>query len=797
MVRLDRGAGSATTVILRARIAIRGAVQGVGFRPFVYRLASELGLAGWVLNSAQGVFIEVEGEKPALDTFLLRLERERPPRASVQSLECSLLDPASYRGFEIRESAAGGDTTTLVLPDIATCQDCLREIFDPKDRRYRYPFTNCTNCGPRFTIIEALPYDRANTSMKAFAMCPACWREYTDPLDRRFHAQPNACPVCGPSLQLCGAHGQAVSHENEALAGAGAAIRAGQIVAIKGIGGFLLVADATRETVIERLRARKRREEKPFAVMYPSLAAVEAECHVSALEARLLASAESPIVLLRRREPSGGSVAPSVAPRNPFLGVMLPYAPLHHVLMHDLGRPVVATSGNISDEPICTDERDAVDRLQGIADLFLVHNRPIVRHVDDSIVRVILGRELVMRRARGYAPLPIPLKTASPPMLAVGGHLKNTIALAVDRHVFVSQHIGDLETAEATDAFRRVIRSFHDLYRAAPERVVADLHPDYLSTKHARSLGLPVTQVQHHYAHVAACMAENELDGVVLGVSWDGTGYGLDGTIWGGEFLLTDASSFRRVATFRRFRLPGGERAIKEPRRTALGVVYEMWGDQIASHRDLAPVAAFSEAELPLLLQMLARALNAPITTSAGRLFDAVASLIDLRQRISFEGQAAMELEFAIDESEPPERHYAFGFDQQAVSAPDGTVAGSLLVVDWQPIVEGVLQDLARGTPAGVISARFHHTLAEVIVAIARRVAEPCVVLTGGCFQNRYLTEQAVGRLDRAGFRPYWHQRIPPNDGGLAVGQIVAALRAGAHQEVGGRRPATTPFTGD
>ena len=775
---MDRGAGSATTVILRARIAIRGAVQGVGFRPFVYRLATDLGLAGWVLNSPHGVFIEVEGEKPTLDAFLLRLERERPPRASVHSLECSFLDPVSYQGFEIRESAAGGEATTLVLPDIATCEDCLREIFDPKNRRYRYPFTNCTNCGPRFSIIEGLPYDRANTSMKAFAMCPQCGREYSDPFDRRFHAQPNACPACGPSLQLWGAHGRVLAHEDEALTGAVAGISAGQIAAIKGIGGFLLVADAARDDAIERLRARKRREEQPFALMYPSLAAVEADCEVSPLEARLLTSPESPIVLLRRRDVSSASIAPSVAPRNPFLGVMLPYAPLHHLLMHDLGRPVVATSGNVSDEPICIDEREALDRLQGIADLFLVHNRPIVRHVDDSIVRVMLGRELVLRRARGYAPLPIPLKTPSPPMLAVGGHLKNTIALAVDRHVFVSQHIGDLETAEATDAFRRVIRSFHDLYRATPERIAADLHPDYLSTRHAKSLGTPVTQVQHHYAHVAACMAENELNGSVLGVSWDGTGYGLDGTMWGGEFLLTDATSFQRVATFRRFRLPGGERAIKEPRRTALGVLYEMWGHQIATRADLAPVAAFNTAELPLLLQMLAQKVNTPVTTSAGRLFDAVASLIGLRQRISFEGQAAMELEFAIDESEPPEGLYPFGVDQRPAPAAEGPPAHSLLVVDWQPIVEGILQDVARGTPAGVISARWHHTLAEVVVAIARRIGEPHVALTGGCFQNRYLTEQTVGRLERAGFQPYWHQRIPPNDGGIAVGQIVAVLRS-------------------
>ncbi len=772
---MDRRPESSPAVTQRARLIIRGAVQGVGFRPFVYRLATGLGLTGWVINSPQGVHIEIEGVPGTIEAFLLRVERERPPRASIHSVECAWLDPAGYSGFEIRHSSAAGAATTLVLPDIATCVDCLREIFDPRDRRYRYPFTNCTNCGPRFSIIEALPYDRPATSMKGFTMCPACAREYADPLDRRFHAQPNACPACGPSLQLWDAGGRVLAPREQALAGAVAALREGRIVALKGIGGFLLLVDASKQAAVERLRERKRREEKPLALLYPSVAIAQLDCEVSPLEARLLVSPESPIVLLHRRAGARGAVADAVAPRNPYLGVMLPYSPLHHLLMHDFERPVVATSGNVSDEPICTDEAEALDRLRGIADVFLVHDRPIVRHVDDSIARVLLGREQVLRRARGYAPLPLPLPRSSPTTLAVGGHLKNTIALAVDRHVFVSQHIGDLETAAATAAFEQVIRSFRDLYATGPARVAADLHPDYLSTKHAKALALPLVQVQHHYAHVAACMAENELDGRVLGVAWDGTGYGTDGTIWGGEFLLTDSSSFERVATLRSFRLPGGERAIKEPRRTALGVLFEMWGARAAQRTDLAPLRAFTDADRRIIFQMLDKGLNAPVTTSAGRLFDAVASLLDVRQQISFEGQAAMELEFAIDEREAPERTYACRVENRP--AADGR-APCLMVVDWQPIVEGLLADLDDGTPASVLAARFHHALADLIVDVARRVGEPRVALTGGCFQNRYLTEQTVVRLRRAGFKPYWHQRLPPNDGGIAVGQIVAALRA-------------------
>jgi len=838
----------------RLKLTVRGAVQGVGFRPFIFRLATELGLAGWVNNSPQGVFIEVEGPRAELEKFLLRLEAEKPGRSFIQSLEASWLDPAGYTAFEIRPSETGGNKTTLVLPDIATCPDCVREIFDPKNRRHRHPFTNCTNCGPRFSIIESLPYDRANTSMKAFTMCPLCQAEYDDPRDRRFHAQPNACPACGPRLELwpgnrvCENAESPRSHERgyDALLAAVQAIREGKIVAVKGLGGFHLMADARNDRTVQLLRERKHREGKPFALMFPSLAGISAECEVSPLEERLLRSPEAPIVLLKRlvrphpgplpqerenhppipRESTTGDnstdvehiethqcfslsprergrvkasielnhslVAPSVAPNNPYLGAMLPYTPLHHLLMAELGFPVVATSGNLSDEPICTDEREALKRLGGIADAFLVHNRPIVRHVDDSIVRVMLDRELVLRRARGYAPLPITLNAQrstlnAQPILAVGAHLKNAIALSVGNQVFISQHIGDLETEQAHSAFRRVIADFEKLYEAVPQIIAADLHPDYLSTKfalerrapprrelektndqHAESeTGAPIVmQVQHHIAHVLSCMAENEIAPPALGVSWDGTGYGLDGTVWGGEFFLVTDESVERIAHLRPFRLPGGDKAVKEPRRTALGLLHEISGDKVFAQKKLATVAAFSTVELATLKAMLARQLNSLLTSSIGRLFDAVASLINLRQQIRFEGQAAMELEFALDGVETEERY----------ELPLVTRHSSL-VLDWSPMVEAILADVKNGIPVAIISAKFHNALTESIVAVAKRAGQNRVVLSGGCFQNRYLGERAVRRLQAEGFRPYWHQRVPPNDGGIALGQVVAAQR--------------------
>lgn len=760
----------------RAHIVIRGAVQGVGFRPFVYRLAIEMKLKGWVLNSGEGVFIEVQGERDSVESFLLRLETERPPHSFVQSLEFTYLDPVEFGGFEIRASSGDGARNTLVLPDIATCPDCLADILDPRNRRFGYPFTNCTNCGPRFTIIESLPYDRGKTSMKIFEMCRECRREYEDPMNRRFHAQPNACGACGPRLQLRDASGTTTALDHAALLAAAAGVRAGRILALKGLGGFHLIVDACNEEAVSRLRRRKRREEKPLALMASSLEEIKEHCRVSRLEERLLLSPESPIVLLHRTNPTGRrdrTIAASVAPGNPYLGVMLPYTPLHHLLMRELASPIVATSGNISDEPICIDEHEALNRLGGIADLFLVHNRPIVRHADDSVVRLQLDRELVLRRARGYAPLPLKLHDPAPPMLAVGGHLKNTVALAVRDNVFISQHIGDLETREASEAFHRVITSLESLYECRPEIIVADMHPDYLSTKFAYSLGPPVIQVQHHYAHIAACMAENELKDPVLGVAWDGTGFGLDGTVWGGEFLVMEDSSFRRAATFRGFRLPGGTAAIREPRRTALGLLYEMLGDELFERHDLVPLQSFREAEAAVLQKMLAQAINSPRTSSAGRLFDAVASIAGLHQQVRFEGQAAMALEFALAQEES---HGSYPFEvRDGQSGPEGT---ALLIADWEPAIRALLDDLRAGVPVSVLSARFHETLVEVIIDVARRVAIPRVALSGGCFQNMFLTERTVKRLEFEGFQPYWHQRIPPNDGGIAAGQIFAALRS-------------------
>ena len=748
-------------------------MQGVGFRPFVFRLAEELKLAGWVNNSPQGVFIEVEGARTELEKFLLRLDSEKPPRSFIQSLESSWLDAIGHENFEIRPSETGGHKTALVLPDIATCPDCLREIFDPKNRRFHYPFTNCTNCGPRFSIIESLPYDRANTSMKQFPMCPQCRAEYDDPRDRRFHAQPNACPICGPRLELWSATGESVFGANEALLAAANAIRRGKIVAVKGIGGFHFMADARNEKAVRLLRERKHREEKPFALLFPTLESVKAVCEVSPLEERLLRSPEAPVVLLRKLRTPNSELRTPIAPGNPNLGVMLPSNPIHHLLMAELDFPVVATSGNLSDEPICTDEREALERLGGIADSFLVHNRPVVRHMDDSIVRVMLDREMILRRARGYAPLPIllghQLSTFNlQPILAVGAHLKNSVALAVGENVFISQHIGDLETEPANNAFRWVIGDFEKLYEAKPEIVAADLHPDYLSTKFATEFkNVRHIGVQHHVAHVLSCMAENEIAPPALGVSWDGTGYGLDGTIWGGEFFLVTKNTCERVAHLRPFRLPGGDKAVKEPRRAAIGLLYEDFGDAAFEMKSLHPFQEMSSIALSALKGMLQRKINAPLTSSAGRLFDAVASLTGLRQTMCFEGQAAMELEFALDGNETKE-FYSLPLVTRHLS----------LVLDWQPMIEAIEADVKNGVSAGKISAKFHNALAEAVVSVSKSFGLNRVALSGGCFQNRYLTESIVRRLRAENFQPYWHQRVPTNDAGIALGQVVAALRS-------------------
>ena len=763
--------------VQRVRVVIRGAVQGVGFRPFVYRLAEELGLQGWVNNSPHGVFVEAEGSRELLDSFLAKLRDEKPAISFIQSFESTFLEPAGYGSFEIRKSS-GGAKTALIMPDLTTCPDCRREIFDPGDRRYRYPFTNCTNCGPRFSIIEALPYDRPNTTMKRFVMCEACREEYENPADRRFHAQPNACPECGPHLELRDASGKLLAEGDEALLVTAGAVRDGRIVAVKGLGGFHLVVDARDDAAVRRLRERKGREEKPFAMMLPDLDGVLAICAVSEAERRLITDPASPIVLLERAG-NERKIAESVAPANPTFGVMLPYTPLHHLLMAELGFAVVATSGNLTDEPICTDEREALTRLGEIADLFLVHDRPIARHVDDSIGRVIAGRELIMRRARGYAPLPVRLRRELPPVLAVGGHLKNTVALSVGADVFLSQHIGDLETPQAESAFREVIDQFRGLYESEPLAIAHDLHPDYHSTGYARKQGINLVAVQHHYAHVLACMAENEIEGPVLGVSWDGTGYGPDGTVWGGEFLLIgEHGGYERVASFRTFPLPGGEKAVREPRRAALGLLYEMFGEAAAKLSDLPPLAAFRRRELPLLFSMLEKGINAPRTSSVGRLFDAAASLAGLRQVMSYEGQAAMEFEYTLHGVDTDDAY------QLVLNAGgDGPRR-----IDWEPMFRAIIDDLHRGTGPGVVSARVHNSFVEAIIEVARGVGVEHIALTGGCFQNRYLTERSVARLGEERFKPLWHQRIPPNDAGIALGQVVAAahLLHGDEKDVSG-----------
>ena len=814
---------------------IRGAVQGVGFRPFVYRLAAELGLAGWVLNDTAGVFIEVEGDEPALAEFLRRLPAEPPPRALIQSLDAAWLAPAGYAHFEIRHSDGQGSKTVLVLPDIATCADCLREVFDPADRRHGYPFTNCTNCGPRFSIIQALPYDRPNTTMRRFALCPACQAEYDSPLDRRFHAQPNACPVCGPRLSVIGkrltVNGEQWEAETDyrlpiigCLQTAADALRAGQIVAVKGLGGFHLMVDAGNADATARLRRRKQRYEKPLALMVRDLAAARRLVEIDEQAAALLASAEAPIVLLPRR--ADAPVAANVAPGNPMLGVMLAYTPLHHLLLDEVAQPLarsetgqsaggarsetghsiealVATSGNLSDEPICIDNDEAVQRLGHVADLFLVHDRPIERHVDDSVAWIVEGQPRLLRRARGYAPLPVLLAQPAPTILAVGAHLKNTVALSVGRQVFVSQHIGDLETAEALAAFERVIADFLRLYEAEPVAIAHDMHPDYLSTRWAREndeVGTmndesggdaehagntdhhssfiihhsSLISVQHHHAHLAACLAENGAAGPALGVTWDGTGYGLDGTIWGGEFLLGDATGFTRVAHLRPFRLPGGDAAARGPRRVALALLWELYGEASLEMDDLAPIRALPASERQVLGQMLRRGLSAPVTTSAGRLFDGVAALLGLHQQVSFEGQAAMALEYAAD----PAVSGAYPITLTPTNSPADSsfiVHPSSFLLDWQPLLEALVHDLRAGVTSGMMAARFHNALVDGIVQVAQAAGQPQVALTGGCFQNRLLLTRAASRLRQAGFDVLLHRHVPPNDGGISLGQVAVA----------------------
>jgi hydrogenase maturation protein HypF len=752
-----------TTPAVTRLYRISGTVQGVGFRPFVYRLAVEMNITGWVRNDTEGVAIEATAPPDVLEQFRRRLEQETPPVAQIINIVTfDNPTPLAPTGFTILSSDSSGSKTVRILPDLAVCLDCLREMFDPENRRYGYPFINCTNCGPRFSLIEKLPYDRPHTTMKRFEMCPQCHAEYKDPSNRRFHAQPNACPVCGPHLSW--KDGGKVAEKAEALREAVHALKAGRIVAVKGLGGFHLMVDARNEEAVRELRRRKHREEKPFAMMYPSMDHIRIDCETSDAEDELLRSMASPIVLLRRK-PGAGAVCPSVAPRNPYLGIMLPYTPLHHLLMRELGFPIVATSGNLSDEPICIDNDEALERLGGIADAFLLHDRPIARPMDDSIVRLMAGRPLILRRARGYAPYSLSLKGADDQaVLAVGGHLKNTVAVSIGPEACVSQHIGNLSTQGAMDSFERAAQTLQQLYGISAQTVACDLHPDYHSTHYAGKLKLPVVAVQHHHAHIAACMAENGIEGPVLGIAWDGTGYGPDQTVWGGEFLVVNGRDYRRVAHLRTFRLPGGDQAAVEPRRSALSILYELFGAD-AFQVERPCLQGFSAAERNTLLTLLQKGFRSPLTSSAGRLFDAAAALLNINQISRFEGQGAMELEFALSGHSTTE---TYPLEGQASSQEP-------FILDWAPLFRALLSDAEKGLPTGLISAKFHNTLIEMMVDTARHIGEKKVVLSGGCFQNKYLTERTVQRLTKEGFQPFWHQQTPPNDGCIALGQLAVA----------------------
>jgi hydrogenase maturation protein HypF len=729
----------------RLRLTLRGAVQGVGFRPFVYRLATEMSLNGWVLNSSSGLVVEVEGTPQHLNLFEKRIKSERPKASVITASESAWLPVKGFTTFEIHHSENDSAKSVNVLPDLATCDDCLRELLDPANRRYRYPFTNCTNCGPRYTIVVDIPYDRPNTTMRDFVLCPACREEYENPANRRFHAQPNACPVCGPQL-------------DGTIQDTAAALLGGEIVALKGIGGFQLLVDARQPAAVARLRQRKHREEKPFALMMPSLEIARDYCEISAAEQDLLESQAAPIVLMRPKP--GTDIAWNVAHCSPYLGVMLPYSPLHHLLMRECQFPLIATSGNRSDEPIAIANDEAATRLKDIADHFLMHNRPIVRSCDDSVVRLTPGRAGILRRARGYAPLGIRVSKELPPVLAVGGHLKNTVAIAVGNDVFLSQHIGDLETLEARQAFERAIEDLCRLYSFKPEAVVCDLHPDYASTQWAERSGLPVIRVQHHQAHVAACAAENGVEGPYLGISWDGTGYGLDGAIWGGEFFRVENGQYERVAHLRPFNLPGGDAAVREGWRSAASLLFEISSEN-APKDGMPHVSPMlrdvgTSNERANIRFMLEKGINTIPTTSVGRLFDAVASISGLAHQNRFEGQAAMLLENEIGAL----------LTEEAYSLAGG---------DWSPLIEEVLKDRREGLPVSRIAARFHNALVNWIVEVANKVGEKQIVLSGGVFQNRYLTERAAAVLEATGYTVHTHQRVPPNDGGIALGQAVMA----------------------
>ncbi len=751
----------------------------MGFRPFIYRIARENRLSGFVLNRGDGIRIEAEGNADQLEAFISLISSSHPPQSTINSLTIEDLPPLKDRSEFLIHSS---DSNALVRPsipaDLGTCLECQTEIFDSKEYRFGYPFTNCTHCGPRYSIINNLPYDRARTSMQGFALCPHCQKEYQNPLDRRFHAQPIACPQCGPSLQLIEPDGTILAKNQQALLKAVSALRVSNIIALKGLGGFQLLVVATCEKAVKQLRTRKNREAKPFAVLFPSLDAVRECCITNAQEESALISTQSPIVLIRKR--LSAPLAPSVSPANPQLGAMLPYTPLHHLLMKELAQPVVCTSGNISQEPMCIDNSEALERLGTIADLFLVHDRPIVRPVDDSIIKVGPKGWELQRRARGFAPLPLPFPYSGPSILALGGQQKNTVALTLEKQIVISQHLGDLESAQGAALLKKTVIDITSFYQVSPQIIACDLHPDYTSTQLgfqlAQEYKASLIQIPHHQAHVAAVMAEHQLTGNVLGLAWDGTGLGPDNTIWGGEFLVCQQGEYQRAATLRPFPLPGGEAAIREPRRSALGLLHSIWEP---SFFDWAQ-KQFSSSELPALLQILNHQICAPLTSSMGRLFDAVSALIGIRQKNQFEGQAAMELEFAAEDMDTTDTYTMLVTKSIKLTKhlPGHCLENTKtipIIIDWEPMIREIIQDSADNFPAAVISAKFHNWLAKLSCEIAKQVNIPQIVLSGGCFQNTRLTRMVSRKLEEAGFAVYWGQAIPTNDGAISLGQAFVA----------------------
>jgi hydrogenase maturation protein HypF len=758
------GIRSTDTDISCAEIRVTGVVQGVGFRPFIYNLAQSFGLTGYVLNDDEGVLISAEGPDGSLETFIQRIWDEAPPIAEIEVITPVYSEPKGYTDFNIKESPTGNRTQTLISPDITTCPDCLREMANLDDRRYRYPFINCTNCGPRFTIITGVPYDRPFTTMAGFEMCPDCAVEYNEPADRRFHAQPVACPICGPRTELVNTNG-IESSETDVIKAASALLTEGKILAVKGLGGYHLACDARDNDTVTELRRRKYRYDKPFALMARDLSVVETVCDISSKERELLSSIKRPIVILKTKPNCG--VAEQVAPGQNSLGLMLPYTPLHTLILETGPDLLVMTSGNRSDEPIAYEDEDAFDKLDGITWYFLTHNRPIYRRVDDSVTRVLGDREVLIRRSRGYVPAPIPLPEESEiPVLACGAEVKNAFCLTKGDRAFVSHHIGDLVNEAAITSFRDGVEHFKELFDIKPAAVAVDMHPDYMATRYGKELGLPVTAVQHHKAHIASVLAENACSDEVLGVAFDGAGWGEDDAIWGGEFFIGGLSNLRRIGHLGYQPQPGGDAAARAPWRMAISYLYSVYGEDWAATPPGERIASLYGEETIAVTSIVKSGLRSPDTSSAGRLFDAVSSLLGIRDVNNYEGQAAIEMEQAAGNNDE-----VYGF-----TVTDETP----FTVNWKPIIEGIIYDIENETGVPQIAGKFHNTINEVIISIARRVklehGIDTVALSGGVFQNMLLLRQTFERLKSEGYKLLFHKYLPPNDGCISYGQAVLAL---------------------